>query len=132
MVERAARALCVLEGMEADAPAENETLSIQSWWTMVPVVETVLEATMLPRIPVAEGDRPETHPDLNAWAQYRKSFGEAGARAREPELPKVTGWHVQAAWRTWNGMVKAALDDSARQQQLLAAPSEDGETPDGH
>lgn len=99
MVERAARALCAARGSDPE-----------DWPGCVPDVETVLEATLLPLIPVAEGDRPESHPDLSAWAKYRKTFGEAGAYAREPGLQKLTGHHVSAAWRTWNGMVEAALD----------------------
>ncbi len=79
------------------------------------MVETVLKATMLPPIPVLEGDRPEAHPELNDWARYRKTFGEAGARAREPELRTITGWHVLAAWKAWNGMVQAALLEAMEQ-----------------
>lgn len=99
MVERAARALCASEGCDPE-----------TWPSFIPTVETVLRATMLPRIPVAKEGPPESHPDLKAWGEYRRIYGEAGAYAREPQLPKLTGWHVRAAWMTWNGMVEAALD----------------------
>ncbi len=102
MVERAARALCASKGGDAE-----------TWPSFIPIVETVLEATILPSIPVAQGDRPEAHPDLNEWVEYRKIFGEAGAFAREPGLKRASGWHVLAAWRTWNGMIEAALDRSS-------------------
>jgi hypothetical protein len=112
MVERAARALCAREG---SAP--------EDWRRHVPTVETVLEATMLPAIPVAQGQRPEAHPELNDWAHYRKLYGEAGARAREPDLRKVSGWYVLAAWRTWNGMVSAALGRTEAPVEAVSASS---------
>ncbi|MDP8916037.1 MAG: hypothetical protein M3M95_02305, partial [Pseudomonadota bacterium] len=55
----------------------------------------------------------------------RNSFGLAGARAREPTLQAFTGWHVTAAWRTWNGMVQAALEDSARRQASSGPESQE-------
>lgn len=116
MVERAARALCATQGMDADAPAAGAEPGTAAWRTYVPIVETVLGATTLPPIPLLGGDRPEGHPDLKSWGRYRAAFGLAGAKAREPKLHAYTGWHVTAAWRTWNGMVEAALEYSQRQE----------------
>ncbi|MBW3560447.1 MAG: hypothetical protein KY449_11915 [Proteobacteria bacterium] len=123
MVERGARALCRLEGLDGDALAVGLEPPVANWRTFIPVAGTVLEATLLPPIPVLEGDRPEAHPALHDWAGYRKTFGEAGARAREPELRTITGFHVLAAWKTWNGMVEAALLEASEQQDQEAAPA---------
>jgi len=121
MVERAARALCTHEGLDADAPAADFAPPVANWPTFIPVAQLVLKATVLPPIPVAEGDRPEAHPELNDWARYRKTAGEAGARAREPKLPALTGWHVLAAWKTWNGLVEAALLEASEEEEQESA-----------
>lgn len=114
MLERAARALCVLEGCDPDALHGEADDAVACWRNRVRDVEVVLQALMLPSLSrvAADGDgssAPDPFPD---WSAYRKEFGAAGAWAREPALATLTGWHVQAAWRTWNGMIAYALSDA--------------------
>lgn len=102
MVERAARALSAAQGTDPE-----------QWREQVPIVETVLAATILPELrSLMPGENAEAYEAAAEWRTYRESYGSAGAWAREPKLLKLTGWPVQAAWRTWNGMVVAALQDS--------------------
>jgi len=115
MLERAARALCVLEGCDPDALESGADDAAACWRNRVRHVEVVLQALVLPSLSrVASDDdgssAPGSFPD---WSAYRKEFGAAGAWAREPALAALTGWHVQAAWRTWNGMIAHALSDAS-------------------
>lgn len=63
MVERAARAVCALHGVAADVLADEQHPPVPAWRTFVPIVETVLNATTLPAVPLLGGGPPEAHPD---------------------------------------------------------------------
>jgi len=115
MLERGARALCVLEDCDPDALESGADDAVACWRNRVRHVEAVLQAVMLPSLSrVAADDSDSAAPgSFRGWSAYRKQFGVAGAWAREPALASVSGWHVQAAWRTWNGMIAHALSDAS-------------------